>query len=74
MGFLRLQAEEDVKSWSVLIVGGSGSGLNAENVPFGVVVGTISPGAVSSKSSRSITDGSHTNTRPTIGVFASKSK
>jgi len=62
-----------VMSCSVLVEGGSGSGRNAEYVPFGVVVGMTSPGAVSSKSSRSIS-GILTNTLATIGIFGSKSK
>lgn len=57
----------------VLIEGGSGSGRTAEYVPFGVVVGTISPGAVSSKSSRSIS-GLSTNMLATIGFSGAKSK
>ena len=60
-------------SCSVLTEGGSGSGRNAEYVPFDVVVGTISPGAVSSKLSHSIS-GIPTNTLATIGIFGAKSK
>jgi hypothetical protein len=60
-------------SCSVLIEGGSGSGRNAEYVPFGVVVGTILPGAISSKLSRSIS-GILTDMPATIGIFDSESK
>ena len=60
-------------SSSVLTEEGRELGRNAEYVPFGVVVGTISPGAISSKSSRSIS-GIPTNTLVAIGIFGAKSK
>jgi len=60
-------------SSSVLTEEGRELGRNAEYVPFGVVVRTISPGAVSSKLSHSIS-GIPTNTLATIGSFGAKSK